>query len=135
MKRLIKSALKPFWRLTTPIRRPLARRVDARLTHLVAFAVEARLMPPLRQMIESSNRSMERLEGSILATRRSAEVLAEDVDVALEGISRELIRLQGQVELLQRTVEATGLRVRNGLVVVGDPDAFDEADADRAKVG
>ncbi len=135
MKRVLKSAFLPVWRLTAAIRRPFARRFDARLTHLVAFAVEQRVLPPIRQMIESSNRSMERVENSILATRRSAETLAEDVDLALESLSREVIRLQGQVEMLQRTIEDTGLRVRNGLVVVGDSDVFGDSEGERARVG
>ncbi len=39
MKRLIKRALKPFWRMTAPIRRPVMRKLDAKIHAMVADSI------------------------------------------------------------------------------------------------
>jgi hypothetical protein len=136
MKRLIKSILRPFWRMTHPIRRPVFRRLDARINHMIAVAIRAQLLAPL----DASTSTLERLAASVEAANHSARLLACDMDLMLASVVREIARLQNQVEILQDAVDRQAPpQGRAGLSLVdsdddGEPIAR-HAGVERAKVG
>ncbi len=140
MKRLLKRAVRPFWRLSGSIRRPIARRIDEKLNHMIAVAFEARVLPPIRESLDGSARTLDRLEHTLHAASRQSELLACDVDLLLGGLVREVARLQDQIDAVR---DAFGPRThagRSGLALVepGDDEAEPyarHANADRARVG
>jgi hypothetical protein len=136
MKRRIRAVLKPIWRMTLPLRRP----VSARLTAHVAQGVQE----PLRgvyEHLEAANGALQRLEhpqGTIRTIEREIHIsrahagaLASDANLLLDSLVRELARLQRQIEVLQQSVD--DLADRHGsLGIVG---AFESQHEPRAKVG
>ena len=136
MKRLIKRAFRPFWNLTGPIRRPIARKLDSRLNHMIAVAIRAQLLPTIQASLDSSARSLERLESSLGAANHSAHLMACDLDLMLGSVVREVARLQGQVDAIQDLVENAVATGRSGLALVergGDGDW--STAVERSKVG
>lgn len=117
MKRLLKSVMRSAWRATSPIRRPIARKVHgtlvragvAALAQAEAVAVHERVLPPLYWGFEAS----------IEATHHAARALSADTSLVLNSVVRELARLQMQVEVLQQIVQENG-RAHNGLTLVGE---------------
>ena len=133
MKRLIKRAIRPFWKMTESIRRPLARQFDSRMNHMIAVAIQARMMPTIQAALDSSARSLERLESSLDGANQSAQVLACDMDLMLGSVVREVARLQSQVDAMQDLVEHAVSRGRSGLSLLEQGD--DEPAVERARVG
>ena len=105
MPSIIKKVVKKMWRATWPVRRPFAHRFDQRVSRIVSDTVNARMMPTLIDALAASNQRLERIEQSLVSADRSASNLAEEVDVVLSGLSREIFRLQVQLELLQRRLD------------------------------
>jgi hypothetical protein len=73
-----------LWRLTGPLRRPLVRRFHQRMT---AAALEAMQSCPAWSQPPAHDR-----------------MLSAEMDLLLESVVRELVRLQMQVELLHEMV-------------------------------
>jgi hypothetical protein len=140
MKRIFDEVSRVFWRLTWPLRRPLVSRFDARVSRLVSDTVNARMMPTLVEALAASGHRLERIERNIAGADRAATNLAEEVDLVLNGLSREIFRLQTQLELLQRRLEEDSRFSMSGLSILnetGDESPMHRslASADRSRVG
>ena len=96
MKRLLKKMVRPFWRMSAPVRRPLIRKFDHHMMQLLRP-----LTPP-------------------------PPAAPADLDLTLNSVVRELARLQVQVEILQQQIEdlqssdRDGARPESRLSVVGE---------------
>jgi hypothetical protein len=136
MKRQLKALLKPFWRMTGVLRRPLSARISAQ----VARGVEG----PLRgvyEHLEVANSKLAQLEhadGPIRAIEREIQIsraqamaTANDANLLFDCVVREMARLQRQVEVLQHSIDEL-LDAREGLLVVG---RFPAESSHRSKVG
>ncbi len=117
MMRLLKLVLKPIWRMTRPIRTPILARFDARVSLLVSNSVNARMLPELIEPLTIVLRRLERIEDSLARADRSAMALSQEVDLVLNGVSREIFRLQAQLEHLQ-TLARDGRGISGGLSIV-----------------
>jgi hypothetical protein len=82
MKRLLKRVLKPIWRSTASLRRPILARVERFLRHCLQ-PVDGGQPHPLNQI------QLNKLN---------------EIDVLMDHVIRELVRLQCQVEALQQTI-------------------------------
>jgi hypothetical protein len=139
MKRIIKSIFKVLWRATSPVRRPLMARFDARVSGLIEGAVISRMTPAIIQALAVSEHRLERIEGTLARADDSVAALAEELDLVLNGMSREVFRLQAQVEMLQRSLVDQTRIVAGGLSIV--EDSCEEtpvrrpASAERSRVG
>ena len=118
MKRLVKLMVRPFWRMTRPIRTPLMNRFDDRVTRLVSGTVNARMLPELIEPLAVALRRLERIEDSLARADRTAMALSEEVDLVLNGVSREIFRLQTQLEHLQTTLARDGRGASGSLSIV-----------------
>ena len=138
MKRLIKRAIKPFWRMTAPLRRPIVRKIDAKVHAIVANSIRMEVLPTIEASLASSTRVLERLEGSIGAANHTAHTMACDMDLMLGSVIREVARLQAQVDAMD---EAFGRAVspgRTGLSLLDsddDGEPYARPTIERAKVG
>jgi hypothetical protein len=133
VKRSIRRLISPFWRMMVPLRRALMRRVDARIVGLVARTVEARMVPPLLEALAASEARLERIEGLIVRAECSASTMAEEVDLVLGGLTRELFRLKAQVQQLR----GDDRRPIGGLSLLAESedDGLEPSPAGRARVG
>ena len=120
MKRIVKGLFRPFWRATTPVRRAILAKFDERVTGLVAGTVNARMMPQLVEALGVCIHRLERIEDSIGRVDRTSSSMAEEVDLVLNGLSREIFRLQAQVEVLQRTLNEEPSSIGNGLSIMAE---------------
>ena len=120
MRRIVMWISRPFWQATSPIRRAFLSRFDGRVVELVAGTVNARMMPQLIDALANCIHRLERIEESIGKVDRAATNMAEEVDLVLNGLSREIFRLQAQVEILQRTLNEDALAIGNGLSIVAE---------------
>ena len=120
VRRIAKKAAKVLWRLGSPIRRPLRRRFDARIEALISNTVNARMMPPLIEALAISGRRLERSEETLASANHAAASIAEEMDLVLGGVSRELFRLQAQVEELRAIVADAGRETATGLSLVDE---------------
>src|SRR5262245_42806844 len=100
MKRLLRKMVRPFWRMSAPVRRPLIRKFDHHMTQLLRpLASQSPILPP---------------------------AVPANLDLALNSVVRELARLQVQVEILQQQIDdlqssdRDGARPEGGLSVVGE---------------
>ena len=140
MKRIIKWTFRPFWRATSPVRRAVMARFDARTAELISGTVNARMMPPIIEALAISGHRLERIEESLDRADRAASNLAEEVDLVLNGLSREIFRLQAQLEMLQRSLGEDDRATGNGLSIVAEsgddaPLRRSPAPAERSRVG
>ncbi len=75
-------------------------RFDARVVRLVTMTIEDRMVPPIaRGDFSETEARLGRIEELLIRADRSASTLAEEVDLVLNGLSREIFRLQAQVEV------------------------------------
>ena len=88
MKRVLKAALRPIWRLAGPIRRPIARRIE---------------------------------DWFFLRVEPRARKLSGEIVPGLDGLLRELVRLQSELDRLQDAL--------------ADARSGAPADAERARAG
>jgi hypothetical protein len=129
MKRIFSLVLRSFWRITGPVRKPVVARFDSRVSRLISDTVNARMMPTLVEALASSGYRLERIERNIASADRAATNLAEEVDLVLNGLSREIFRLQLQIELLQRRLDDDSRLEANGLSII------DASGTERSRVG
>jgi hypothetical protein len=113
-------------------------RFDARVSKLIAGAVDARMMPPIIEALAASSAHLERIERALDRANWAAASLAGEMDVVLNGLTREVFRLQAQVDKLQRSLGEAG-RADPNVLSIHDA-AEDNAPphrtvADRARVG
>src|SRR4051812_29013243 len=120
MKRIIKGILKALWRATSPVHRPLIARFDARVSGLIEGAVISRMTPVIIQALTVSEHRLERIEGTLARADDSVAALSEELDLVLNGMSREVFRLQAQVEMLRRSLADHSPIVAGGLSIVED---------------
>jgi hypothetical protein len=138
MKRIFALVYKGLWRLTWSVRRPLVKRFDDRISRLISDTVNARMMPTLVEALAASGHRLERIERSIAGADRAATNLAEEVDLVLNGLSREIFRLQSQLELLQRRLEEDSRFSVNGLSIIdesGEESPLHRPASERSRVG
>jgi hypothetical protein len=105
---------------------------------LVSDTVNARMMPPIVEALAISGHRLERIERNIAGADRAATNLAEEVDLVLNGLSREIFRLQTQLELLKRRLEDDSRYGSNGLSIVdesGQESLPHRPSAERSRVG
>jgi len=125
MKRIFASVSNALWRMTAPVRRPLVTRFDSRVSRLVSGAINDRVIPPITEALAVSGRRLERIEESLERADLTASNMVQEVDMVLNGLSREIFRLQVQVEKLQRSLGEEGRTSGNRLSIVTESD--DEA--------
>lgn len=137
MKRLIKRAMKPFWRLTGPIRRPIMRKIDAKIHYMVATSIRTEVLPTIEASLAASARVLERMEGSIGSANHTAQTMACDMDLMLGSVIREVARLQSQVDAIDEAVGRAVSPGRSGLSLLDadDDGPFARAGVERARVG
>ena len=129
MKRIFRLLAKLIWRMSAPVRRPLLARFDAHVAELIGGTVNARIMPELIKPLAISLHRLERIEDSLARADHAASAMAEEVDMVLNGLSREIFRLQSQVEMLQRLVNDNGREPARHLSIIDE--AGDEAPVHR----
>ena len=93
MKRFFDSISRAFWRLTTPIRRPVSRKIAIHITGSVATALRDEVQPKLDEAILG-----------IRHARTEVGTYRNETNLVLDSLVRELFRLQDQVEVLQHLV-------------------------------
>jgi hypothetical protein len=131
MKRLLKSVARSGWRLTGPIRRPLGRKVDAKLTRVVSVVVDGIVREHIQGQIHPR---LDALEQNVWAGRGEVNAHASDTNLTLDSLVREIGRLQVQVEVLQGSlVERTEDSRR--LALIAEEEGDEPGDEARAKVG
>lgn len=125
MKRFLKTVARSGWRLTGPIRRPIGRKVDAKLSRVVATTVDSVVREHIQTQLHPR---LDALEQNVWHGRGEVNAHATETNLTLDSLVREIGRLQMQVEVLQQMLsERTGSA--GGLAVVG------ESFENRAKVG
>ncbi len=140
IKRIAKFVLKRAWRMTGPMRRPLMRRFDARVSTLVSNTVNSRILPELIPPLGLALERLERIEQSLSRADRATSAMTEEIDLVLNGVSREIFRLQVQVETLQRIVNQEIRHAGLGLSLVAETGEEEEirrpsGSAERSMVG
>ncbi len=140
MKRIAKFVIKKAWQATAPLRRPIVRRIDGRISVLVSNTVNSRVLPELIPPLGLALERLERIESSLARADRSTAAMSEEIDLVLNGVSREIFRLQIQVEALQRAVQAESRPSGLGLALLADggqdaPLRRQNGSADRSMVG
>ena len=140
MKRIIKSVSRVLWRMSSPVRRPLMVRYDAHVSKVIAGTVNARMMPTIAEALADSSARLERIERTLDRADQAAASMAEEMDLVLNGLTREVFRLQSRVERLQRSLGEAGRLAHGGLTILDGseedvPSRRAAAPADRARVG
>ena len=91
MKRLLKLPLHFVWRITAPLRRPIARSLRDFLTRIH------------REAIAQDMQAQQDLLNSVLPQLRRQDQVLTEMSLCLDSMTRELVRLQLQVEALTET--------------------------------
>jgi len=108
MKRMLKPLARGLWRLSGPIRTPIAGRLDRRHARLMDAAIAGRV--EAFQAVTAD--ALARIEHSVNVSRCTHDALAADANLLLDSVVRELGRLQMQVEVLQQIVDDAGIAPR-----------------------
>jgi|GEM_PF-7069804 len=137
MKRQIKRMLKPvarmLWRGTSPIRRPLVRKFNNKVGTL------------MHEQISSISSMQDRLSRDIHAAlehhrhyheqkAREVQPVIQELNLVLDGVVRELTRLQNQVEILHQRIEEQA--VDNAVArfsTVGEVDDFESDESENGE--
>jgi hypothetical protein len=104
MKHLLKKMVRPLWRISAPVRRPLIRKFDQHMAQLLRP-----LSPPPAPVPPPP-----------------PPAAPADLDLVLNSVVRELARLQVQVEVLQQQIDdlqssnRDGARLESRLSVVAE---------------
>ncbi|WP_435018970.1 hypothetical protein TA3x_000962 [Tundrisphaera sp. TA3] len=117
--RIAKKAGKVLWKAMSPIRRPLKARVDAYAEQMISNTVNARMMPILMESLAGCGHRLERIEASLGSAHQAASAIADEMDLVLGGLSREVFRLQARVEELH-WMASTDRRTEAGLSLLGE---------------
>jgi hypothetical protein len=109
MKSLIQRSLRSAWRALGPLRRPIARRVEARVAAFLEATVRPMIVEELDRRVRPSldattsvvRENIARTGDVVQFLRRSAQ---EDT-LLLDSLVRELTRLQVQLEAIRQAVD------------------------------
>lgn len=108
MKSPLKHAGRALWRGLAPVRRPLARKLDAWIGGVVETRVRAliveehgRLRPALDATTATVREHIDRNEDTVGYLRRTSR----ENTLLLDSLVRELVRMQAQLESIRRDVE------------------------------
>lgn len=121
------ALLKPFWRLSGPVRRPLAHKFDGRIHKIVDQSLAVALATP-NVRLEAICSALGRIEESVNIGRHTVEHQNSDANLLLDGMIREVARLQMQIEALREAVDDASSHGTLGVV------ADDETGAERRAV-
>jgi hypothetical protein len=140
MKRIIALVYAGLWRMTAPVRRPIAARFDSRISRVVSNTVNTRMMPSLMDGLDLIGLRLARMESNLERAERAATHMTEEIDVVLNGLSREIFRLQAQVEVLQKTLRDDARSASSNLSIVNEageesPLRRPSAATERSRVG
>jgi hypothetical protein len=135
MKRLIKRILKPIWRMTAPIRRPVMRKMDGKIHSMVACSIRAEVLPTIEASLAASARVLERLEASVGVANHTAQTMACDMDLMLGSVIREVARLQAQVDAIDEFVARAVSPGHSLSLIDGDDEPYPRTAVERARVG
>lgn len=110
MNRVLRGFLKALWRVTTPLRLPLARKFDAHIDTILTRTIRAHVSPalgaPVLGAVELVHQAVTVTHHAVHATHQdvqhTARLQAGDVNLVLNSLIREVARLQMQVEILQQ---------------------------------
>lgn len=116
--RTIRKILTIPWRITTPLRRPVARKFDEHVARIVALGVSS-----IPARLDQLSGSLERIETSIAVGRQVVEHQNADANMLLDSVIRELARLQLQIDELREVVHKDS--TDGGLSLVDDTSASD----------
>lgn len=122
MKRWIKAIAKKLWGATGPVRRPVARRIDARLQHHLTLALRATLAESLGGVRHELAGARQELN----VVQHRVDLLHQEMDLLLDSNIRELTRLQLQVETLRQAID-DALAGPAGLALVAPGDDAHES--------
>jgi hypothetical protein len=107
MKRILKSVARALWKGSHPFRRPFSRKLHTVISnHRNAALVEIE-----QRVVRNSQTILERLGGIEARTVRLETILqerlsvVEELSLVLDGMVRELTRLQSQVEVLHYMID------------------------------
>lgn len=89
MKHIVKSVGRFGWQSTAWMRRPVQRKLDAYLSRLI------------RNAVQTCNASARLPPG----TKSSTSPVDPEISLVLDGLFRELFRLQMQLEVRQQTIQ------------------------------
>jgi hypothetical protein len=126
LKRLAKAMARPLWRLAAPVRRRLACEFDERVRRIVESVVQANwqgchvtVEPPDLSRLEAM---VGELSAALGMARKISEHHAEEANLLMDGLVREIARLQLQLESLAELVSDSRSGSGSSLVVVGEED-------------
>lgn len=114
-----KALLRPIWRLSGPVRRPLTRKFDAHLQRIVDLSI-ANALAANTQKWDATAAALGRIEESVNVGRHVVEHQNSDANLLLDGMIREVARLQRQIESLRDAIEEA--QSHGTLAVVRDND-------------
>jgi hypothetical protein len=128
MRSILRKWLGPVLGTPRALRRALMGRFDARVVRLVSTTIEERMLPTVLGAFDDIEARFERIERLMVRLDRSTSALptmVEDVDVVLDGLTREIFRLRAQVERLRP-------EDRVGLSILSEPEP---EPGERSRVG
>jgi hypothetical protein len=135
MKQLVKRMIRPLWRGSAVIRRPVAARFDARIQRLVIQAIDAsRGAEPGRSGFGDSADASVRIEYSLGALHEKIDRYSVEVDLVLNTLVREIARLQYRLDEVESQSSREGLSRSVGLTLV-DGEAVESSPAPVSRVG
>ncbi|MBX6311668.1 MAG: hypothetical protein IRY99_01900 [Isosphaeraceae bacterium] len=121
MKQMLRAVIRALWRASAPLRRPLVRKIDAKVMQAVGVAIQAEVQP-IRQQLQEIPAGLRGLELALNHARYVTDNHLSDTNLVLDSVVRELARLQRQIEILQEMVQ-DGAVASARLSVVGEPEA------------
>jgi prefoldin subunit 5 len=95
----MKKPLHWLWAVMQPLRRPLARKIQDNLDRSLAPVVQNLVL--LQQSVAEHSRQLQRIDDRQAAAQAR---FRDDLAPTLDGVMRDLARLQVQIELLQEAV-------------------------------
>lgn len=103
MKRILKAVARRGWRLTSPVRRPFARKVAGHLARAVATVLRDEVHPRLDGVVQG----LSLIHGDMAASSRDLIKERRETNLLIDGLVREISRLQEEVESLQLLIQET----------------------------